>query len=201
MKQAPATQSPVRSGPGASQLHGHLGGGGPGQQVRQRQEVDEGALVHPGAAAHQLLAHQRKVRQRSAKGGGAQAEEDGGHLGQPAPGRAVVGTGRQGRHGRALSPQLHQHIKERPGHTRWCATVASFRTWRGSRPRVVPATKCLSCSTSRRGRDSNPRYPFRYTRVPGVRLQPLGHLSRKMSRLQGMPPVAFPWGRRRPLFS
>lgn len=26
-------------------------------------------------------------------------------------------------------------------------------------------------------RDSNPRYGFPYTRVPGVRLQPLGHLS------------------------
>ncbi len=30
----------------------------------------------------------------------------------------------------------------------------------------------------RRERDSNPRYGFPYTRVPGVRLQPLGHLSR-----------------------
>src|SRR5690606_39596725 len=29
----------------------------------------------------------------------------------------------------------------------------------------------------RRERDSNPRYGFPYTRVPGVRLQPLGHLS------------------------
>ncbi len=29
----------------------------------------------------------------------------------------------------------------------------------------------------RRERDSNPRYVFTYTRVPGVRLQPLGHLS------------------------
>ena len=26
-------------------------------------------------------------------------------------------------------------------------------------------------------RDSNPRYAFTYTRVPGVRLKPLGHLS------------------------
>src|SRR6185295_11931283 len=33
---------------------------------------------------------------------------------------------------------------ERPGHTRRCATVASFRTWRGSRPRVVPTTSCCS---------------------------------------------------------
>src|SRR5882762_9822033 len=31
----------------------------------------------------------------------------------------------------------------------------------------------------RRGRDSNPRYPFRYTHFPGVLLQPLGHLSKK----------------------
>ncbi len=29
----------------------------------------------------------------------------------------------------------------------------------------------------RRGRDSNPRYPFEYTHFPGVLLQPLGHLS------------------------
>jgi site-specific DNA recombinase len=29
----------------------------------------------------------------------------------------------------------------------------------------------------RTGRDSNPRYRFRYTRFPSVRLQPLGHLS------------------------
>ena len=31
--------------------------------------------------------------------------------------------------------------------------------------------------TMRRGRDSNPRYPFEYTHFPGVLLQPLGHLS------------------------
>ena len=29
----------------------------------------------------------------------------------------------------------------------------------------------------RRERDSNPRYGFPYTHFPGVRLQPLGHLS------------------------
>jgi hypothetical protein len=29
----------------------------------------------------------------------------------------------------------------------------------------------------RREWDSNPRYAFTYTRVPGVRLKPLGHLS------------------------
>src|SRR6516162_2495687 len=69
-------------------------------------------------------------------------------------------------------------MMERPGHTRRCATVASFRTWRGSRPRVVPTTNLSSSRCCvRRGWDSNPRYPFRYTRVPGVRLQPLGHLS------------------------
>jgi hypothetical protein len=32
-------------------------------------------------------------------------------------------------------------------------------------------------SVLRRGRDSNPRYPFEYTHFPGVLLQPLGHLS------------------------
>src|ERR1039458_6154985 len=31
--------------------------------------------------------------------------------------------------------------------------------------------------TWRRDRDSNPGYPFEYTRFPSVRLQPLGHLS------------------------
>ena len=30
----------------------------------------------------------------------------------------------------------------------------------------------------RTGWDSNPRYAFTHTRVPGVRLKPLGHLSR-----------------------
>ncbi len=33
-------------------------------------------------------------------------------------------------------------------------------------------------------RDSNPRYAFTYTRFPGVRLQPLGHLSNCKSQLQ-----------------
>ncbi len=36
----------------------------------------------------------------------------------------------------------------------------------------------------RRERDSNPRYGFPYTRVPGVRLQPLGHLSRALHYTQ-----------------
>ena len=31
----------------------------------------------------------------------------------------------------------------------------------------------------RTGRDSNPRYGFPYTHFPGVRLQPLGHLSKR----------------------
>src|SRR5690606_29946666 len=39
----------------------------------------------------------------------------------------------------------------------------------------------------RRERDSNPRYGFPYTRVPGVRLQPLGHLSAR--RLSACGPV------------
>ena len=33
----------------------------------------------------------------------------------------------------------------------------------------------------RRDRDSNPGYPFEYTRFPSVRLKPLGHLSRGWS--------------------
>lgn len=33
----------------------------------------------------------------------------------------------------------------------------------------------------RTGWDSNPRYAFTYTRVPGVRLKPLGHLSIRRS--------------------
>ena len=82
---------------------------------------------------------------------------------------------------------------ERPGHTRRCATVASFRTWRGSRPRVVPTTSCWCCRTSqRRGWDSNPRYPFRYARVPGVCLQPLGHLSSLAESVGFEPTVPFP---------
>ena len=34
----------------------------------------------------------------------------------------------------------------------------------------------------RRDRDSNPGYPFEYTRFPSVRLQPLGHLSVQVAR-------------------
>jgi hypothetical protein len=36
---------------------------------------------------------------------------------------------------------------------------------------------CGSRKIWRRERDSNPRYPLRYTRFRGARLQPLGHLS------------------------
>ncbi len=35
----------------------------------------------------------------------------------------------------------------------------------------------IGMSKWRRDRDSNPGYPFEYTRFPSVRLQPLGHLS------------------------
>ena len=42
--------------------------------------------------------------------------------------------------------------------------------------------KCLFFLMWRRERDSNPRYPFEYTRFPGVLLQPLGHLSRSTKR-------------------
>ena len=38
------------------------------------------------------------------------------------------------------------------------------------------------CRGWRRERDSNPRYGFPYTRFPSVRLQPLGHLSKLVSR-------------------
>ena len=46
----------------------------------------------------------------------------------------------------------------------------------------VLGTNCYPCVRAgqgrwRRGWDSNPRYAFTYTRVPGVRLKPLGHLS------------------------
>ena len=44
-------------------------------------------------------------------------------------------------------------------------------------PRRPDHKLLLRTPVQRRGWDSNPRYPFRYTRVPGVRLQPLGHLS------------------------
>src|SRR5271166_3928618 len=40
---------------------------------------------------------------------------------------------------------------------------------------TVSVSKLLK--TWRRDRDSNPGYPFEYTRFPSVRLQPLGHLS------------------------
>ena len=42
--------------------------------------------------------------------------------------------------------------------------------------RLNPRSKAAAADW-RRGRDSNPRYPLRYTRFRGARLQPLGHLS------------------------
>src|SRR5690606_4962115 len=47
---------------------------------------------------------------------------------------------------------------------------------------IIPCLEFINYSISilsswRRERDSNPRYGFPYTRFPGVRLQPLGHLS------------------------
>jgi hypothetical protein len=48
----------------------------------------------------------------------------------------------------------------------------------------LPASNDRSAELSnnlRRGRDSNPRYPFEYTHFPGVLLQPLGHLSKNIS--------------------
>src|ERR1035438_3584294 len=52
---------------------------------------------------------------------------------------------------------------------RWAGTLSKlFKTWR-------------------RDRDSNPGYPFEYTRFPSVRLQPLGHLSVGKKRLAVTP--------------
>jgi site-specific DNA recombinase len=44
----------------------------------------------------------------------------------------------------------------------------------------------------RRGWDSNPRDPFRSTRFPGVRLQPLGHLSSVTDRVGFEPTIPLP---------
>ena len=40
-----------------------------------------------------------------------------------------------------------------------------------------PADPCVTSAGWRRGRDSNPRYGYPYTRFPSVLLKPLGHLS------------------------
>ena len=48
--------------------------------------------------------------------------------------------------------------------------------WRNSNTYIVKSVACEEYW--RRERDSNPRYEYKsYTRFPGVRLQPLGHLS------------------------
>ncbi len=50
----------------------------------------------------------------------------------------------------------------------------------GQGAEVIGMIKILQLATNsvwRRGRDSNPRYGLTYTHFPGVRLQPLGHLS------------------------
>jgi hypothetical protein len=55
------------------------------------------------------------------------------------------------------------------------------RRMSGSAEHPAKPVRKRSCSNSadcwRRERDSNPRYRFRYTHFPGVRLQPLGHPS------------------------
>ena len=43
--------------------------------------------------------------------------------------------------------------------------------------RLIIKNQSVKKNIWRTERDSNPRYAFTYTRVPGVRLQPLGHLS------------------------
>jgi hypothetical protein len=56
-------------------------------------------------------------------------------------------------------------LQERPGHTRRCATVASFRTWRGSRPHVVPTTSSSKTVTTTERVGFEPTIPFQiYTR-------------------------------------
>ena len=59
-------------------------------------------------------------------------------------------------------------LRPRSPETKWPHTGGPFCFWRT-------------------GRDSNPRYPCRYTRFPSVRLQPLGHLS---ARRAGLYPLA-----------
>ncbi len=53
--------------------------------------------------------------------------------------------------------------------TRLLTLSPAIRAW-------MPQT--VSIKPWRRERDSNPRYPYEYTRFPGVLLQPLRHLSR-----------------------
>ena len=59
---------------------------------------------------------------------------------------------------------------------RWPREVWASPTLKLRRPQAASSTPRLR--RARRGRDSNPRYPFEYTHFPGVLLQPLGHLSR-----------------------
>jgi hypothetical protein len=51
-----------------------------------------------------------------------------------------------------------------------CGTILGVK-------RGAKAFYCSPWKIWRRDRDSNPGYPFEYTRFPSVRLQPLGHLS------------------------
>jgi hypothetical protein len=64
-----------------------------------------------------------------------------------------------------------------PAHTKRFATVASFRTWRSSRFFVAqgPAIKVELMLLAERVRFE--LTVLAYTRVPGVHLKPLGHLS------------------------
>ena len=86
-------------------------------------------------------------------GGDVRGARAGGAGGRGLPGARARGTGDDPRaliplavptSGGAPPEVRRTDEEERPGHTRRCATVASFRTWRGSRPRVVPTTSCCS---------------------------------------------------------
>jgi hypothetical protein len=90
----------------------------------------------------------------------------------------------------------HNGFRDRPIQPLWhlslnsCQRSLSISDWPIEKPQIplkrrvradsIKSRNFLSgfcLQTGRRGRDSNPRYPFEYTHFPGVLLQPLGHLS------------------------
>jgi hypothetical protein len=91
-----------------------------------------------------------------------------------------------------------------PVRLRQCSTAKTPRN-RGNFSGKDLATRGKSLQQQTRWRrewDSNPRYPYRYTRFPSVRLQPLGHLSgsrrkhpgtQAKLRPMGQPPCASNW--------
>ena len=65
------------------------------------------------------------------------------------------------------------------------ACVHKLRASGSKRIQTKPELERNRDTDWRRERDSNPRYAFTYTRVPGVRLKPLGHLSAVPAPRQG----------------